>query len=290
MLEKKVLLGVKIMERSLNDVNIEISKYDNLLFPELVKLCRDRKIDDYFGKYRGELIKMLGESDKHNNLHGEAMAKEKDDAEEIEDDDIVIDDEESVTDKVHKKLSDDESDDDEIADDDEIVESDESDDSETSTKESKVGKKAVKDEEVKKGKKAVEKDDTDDIEIEEDESDEKAEEKPRKTGLKPTHAGKSGGGDGRGKRIPEDADAPYFPGSAGYCCYKALTKAHNNSMDKIVELADKMIAKAEAKPPKNTKAKVGIIMQELNSGKKDAKWGKVEKGDNGRYTFVIGKK
>jgi len=64
--------------------------------------------------------------------------------------------------------------------------------------------------------------------------------------------------------------SPYQDGTAGNCAFIALKKG--GTMEGIVKLTDALIARAKATPPKDTAAKVKIIMTEINSGKKGA-WG-----------------
>ena len=71
--------------------------------------------------------------------------------------------------------------------------------------------------------------------------------------------------------------SPYQASSAGHMCYIALKRG--GSMEKVVETADKLIAKFKIKPPSNTAAKVKVIYTEINAGKKDKKWGKFEKDE-----------
>lgn len=65
--------------------------------------------------------------------------------------------------------------------------------------------------------------------------------------------------------------SPYQDGTAGNCAFIALKKG--GTMEGIVKLTDALIARAKATPPKDTAAKVKIIMTEINAGKKGA-WGK----------------
>jgi len=65
--------------------------------------------------------------------------------------------------------------------------------------------------------------------------------------------------------------SPYKDGTAGNCAFIALKKG--GTMEGIVKLTDALIARAKATPPKDTAAKVKIIMTEINAGKK-GDWGK----------------
>ena len=78
-------------------------------------------------------------------------------------------------------------------------------------------------------------------------------------------------------RNPKTSESPYRAGTAGACCFAALIKG--GTMEQIVARTDALIEKVAAKPPKDTKAKLKIIMTEINAGK-HGKWG--EFSDDGK--------
>ena len=307
-----------------------VNPYINLSLPQLCKLCYERDIPNYFGKYEDEIAKMLLNYDnkskpkvQQENVMGKQDIEEIDDDITIDDDDIE-DEDKPVTKRVQNRLNgDDEEDDTPELDDDEPEEK----------PAKKSAKKAVADDDTpeldddepeekpakKSAKKAVADDDEPELDTDDDtpelDTDDETEEKPvAKKAVaeqKPVKAGKKSAavtedddadvpaakppkkskkevpaaeGKGRGRHIDPDADAPFAENTAGYYCFKALQKAKGHKMEQLVEYADKLIAKNDAKAPSNTKQKMQIIMQEVNSGKR-GKWGKIVKGDNGKYTY-----
>jgi hypothetical protein len=77
--------------------------------------------------------------------------------------------------------------------------------------------------------------------------------------------------------------APYVENTAGFCCFLALKKG--GTMEQVVAVADQLIAKTGAKPPADTKAKIKIIMTEVNAGKKGDTWGKFEMNEKGKIVW-----
>ena len=285
-------------------VKSAVNPYINLSLPQLCKLCYERDIPNYFGKYEDEIAKMLLDYDnkskpkvQQENVMGKQDIEEIDDDITIDDDDIE-DEDKPVTKRVQNRLNgDDEEDDTPELDDDEpeekpakksakkaVADDDEPEldtdddtpelDDDDETEEKPVAKKAVAEQKpVKAGKKSA-------AVTEDDDADVPAAKPPKKSKKEaPAAEGK-----GRGRHIDPDADAPFAENTAGYYCFKALQKAKGHKMEQLVEYADKLIAKNDAKAPSNTKQKMQIIMQEVNSGKR-GKWGKIVKGDNGKYTY-----
>ena len=285
-------------------VKSAVNPYINLSLPQLCKLCYERDIPNYFGKYEDEIAKMLLDYDnkskpkvQQENVMGKQDIEEIDDDITIDDDDIE-DEDKPVTKRVQNRLNgDDEEDDTPELDDDEpeekpakksakkaVADDDEPEldtdddtpelDDDDETEEKPVAKKAVAEQKpVKAGKKSA-------AVTEDDDADVPAAKPPKKSKKEaPAAEGK-----GRGRHIDPDADAPFAENTAGYYCFKALQKAKGHKMEQLVEYADKLIAKNDAKAPSNTKQKMQIIMQEVNSGK-CGKWGKIVKGDNGKYTY-----
>jgi len=281
-----------------------VNPYINLSLPQLCKLCYERDIPNYFGKYEDEIAKMLLNYDnkskpkvQQENVMGKQDIEEIDDDITIDDDDIE-DEDKPVTKRVQNRLNgDDEEDDTPELDDDEpeekpakksakkaVADDDKPEldtdddtpelDDDDETEEKPVAKKAVAEQKpVKAGKKSA-------AVTEDDDADVPAAKPPKKSKKEaPAAEGK-----GRGRHIDPDADAPFAENTAGYYCFKALQKAKGHKMEQLVEYADKLIAKNDAKAPSNTKQKMQIIMQEVNSGKR-GKWGKIVKGDNGKYTY-----
>ncbi len=77
--------------------------------------------------------------------------------------------------------------------------------------------------------------------------------------------------------------APYVENTAGFCCFLALKKG--GTIDQVVATTDALIAKTGAKPPADTKAKIKIIMTEVNAGKKGDTWGKFETSEKGKISW-----
>ena len=131
--------------------------------------------------------------------------------------------------------------------------------------------------EIRKAVKAKKKDDEEEEEAEEEDEPETHEKKKKK-------AKKSGEGKGRGKieKDPSKTDNPFQAGTAGACVFDALKKG--GTIEQIVERADRLIEKREAKPPADTRQKVNIIMKEVNSGKR-GKWGKFVTSGKGKIAY-----
>jgi hypothetical protein len=290
----------------------EPTKYDGKSLPYLYKICNEKGIRKYVGKNEEECIALLVdyddkminetlESDKEPTVakptkNVKKAVEELDDdiiiddaieedtpAEEESDDVVVEDDGKGNEDDDEITIEEDTSDEDitadadDITDDDLVVEDDDESEVKTSKKESKsVAKKAVEEVAVKASvKKSV-----------------LAVQKPSMTEKKPALSAKAKEKvtSGKGKKAIDLTDksltSPFVTGSAGHYVFEALKKANKNSIEKIAELADKMIAKAGVTAPKDTVAKMKIIIQVINSGQKGDRWGKIEKDDNGKITYV----
>ena len=213
-----------------------VNPYINLSLPQLCKLCYERDIPNYFGKYEDEIAKMLLDYDnkskpkvQQENVMGKQDIEEIDDDITIDDDDIG-DEDKPVTKRVQNRLNgDDEEDDTPELDDDEpeekpakksakkaVADDDEPEldadddtpelDTDDETEEKPVAKKAVAEQKpVKAGKKSA-------AVTEDDDADVPAAKPPKKSKKEaPAAEGK-----GRGRHIDPDADAPFAENTAGY--------------------------------------------------------------------------
>jgi hypothetical protein len=296
--------------------------YSKMDLPSLYLLASERGVKgSFFGKNIKEMAKLLEESDakdveenektSHSKKGAKVATKKKSkkkvktDEELLEEDDdtidIDIDDEEEEPAPAikTKRVDEDEPEDDDLEED-EPEEDDEPEGDKFDEMERKELIKYIKENELDISlKKSKSEDDyreeiraaeasEDEPEEDEEEDDEPAPKKkksskkeaPKKE--KPAKK-KSSTGVKRIEKDPNKTDAPFQEGTAGYFCFIAATKG--GSISKIAERADKLIEKNDAKPPSNTTAKVKIIMQEVNNGKRGDGWGKFVISDGGKVTY-----
>ena len=297
--------------------------YDGKSLPYLYKICNERGISKYVGKNEEECIALLVECDSKNTTKSEkesSVAKpekskvvKKEAIDEL-DDDILLD-EESVNDEPAKEDEEESAKEDDVEielDEEEPAKEDEEEpvkeDDEEPVKEDEDEEEPVKEDDD--GSDIDEA--ADEIELEEEvEVEPKNKEKPKvakKVVEEPVKTSKANTPKpnvkrsiaaakkpsltekpkGKAKIDLEDTNvtSPFEETSAGYYVFEALKRAKKNSIEKLVELADKLIAKAGAKAPSNTTAKMKIIIQVINSGQKGTRWGRIERDDNGKYTYV----
>jgi hypothetical protein len=241
--------------------------------PELYLLATQYGVLDFFGKKEDEMREILKSHIEKNNENDETSKKESSQMspKSVDEDDDIIDVEDDEPKGKAKRTSDDvedDSDDDDEEDEKPVAKKkakpveDDDDDEEEEEKPAKKKAKPVEDddeptedeEEEKPAKKKAKP-------VEEDEEEEAPKKEKRKTP------------EGFGKKVetdPSKTDNPFEESSAGHYVFKAAKMG--GSMEKIVERAEAMIEKHKVTPPKDVAAKIKVIMQVINSGKK-GKWG-----------------